>query len=51
MISEIKKDFEEIIYESDFRIKFSFCCVAHFTSGIKVWQAIRTNPIKLLRTE
>jgi ABC-type antimicrobial peptide transport system permease subunit len=25
--------------------------IAGLTSGIKVWQAIRTNPIKLLRTE
>jgi ABC-type antimicrobial peptide transport system permease subunit len=25
--------------------------IAGITSGIKVWQAIRTNPIKLLRTE
>jgi ABC-type antimicrobial peptide transport system permease subunit len=25
--------------------------IAAITSGIKVWQAIRTNPIKLLRSE
>ena len=25
--------------------------IAAITSGIKVWQAIRTNPVKLLRTE
>jgi ABC-type antimicrobial peptide transport system permease subunit len=25
--------------------------IAAITSGIKVWQAVRTNPIKLLRTE
>jgi len=25
--------------------------IAAFTSGIKVWQAVRTNPVKLLRTE
>ena len=25
--------------------------IAGITSGIKVWQAIKTNPIKLLRTE
>jgi len=25
--------------------------IAGITSGIKVWQAVRTNPIKLLRTE
>jgi hypothetical protein len=25
--------------------------IAAVTSGIKVWEAIRTNPVKLLRTE
>jgi ABC-type antimicrobial peptide transport system permease subunit len=25
--------------------------IAGVTSGIKVWQAIRTNPVELLRTE
>lgn len=25
--------------------------IAAITSGIKVWQAVRTNPVKLLRTE
>jgi ABC-type antimicrobial peptide transport system permease subunit len=25
--------------------------IAGITSGIKVWQAIRTNPVNLLRTE
>ena len=25
--------------------------VAVFTTGIKVWQAVRTNPVKLLRME
>jgi ABC-type antimicrobial peptide transport system permease subunit len=25
--------------------------IAGITSGIKVWQAVRTNPVKLLRSE
>jgi putative ABC transport system permease protein len=25
--------------------------IAAITSGIKIWQAVRTNPVKLLRTE
>jgi hypothetical protein len=25
--------------------------IAAVTSGMKVWQAIKTNPVKLLRTE
>jgi len=30
---------------------FVLFIIVAITSGIKVWQAIRTNPIKLLRTE
>ena len=30
---------------------FVIFVIAGITSGIKVWQAVRTNPIKLLRTE